>query len=165
MNVRRIVVCGPRGSGKTTTLLGMRDAWAHRGLRVGGVVQLVRIVDELRVGYDLMDVGDGETRPIARRRMPPLEEGLGFDFDDAAWVWARERILEARRHADVLVIDELGRLEARGGGHVAALRAPVAEERCRIWLLGVREGFEAEIASLVGEFAEVHRLPARSAPA
>jgi nucleoside-triphosphatase len=141
------VVTGGRGAGKTTTLARLAALLAARGLRIGGVVQPVEEQQGERVGYLLRDLATGQERPFARRR----EEGArGFDFDEKSWAWARQRIVEARRAADVVVVDELGLLEAQGEGHLPALAEPVEPERARLWLLGVRADRAAEIEARLG---------------
>ena len=147
MTRRILAVSGAHGSGKTTRVRELAQAYRARGHHVGGIAQPVVWEDGQRQGYDLVDLATGERRPFAQRRAPASTGELGFVFEPEGWTWAMERILQARRTCDVLVVDELGRLEAQGEGHLPALVRQVSEERAHTWILAVRAGFEAEILS------------------
>ena len=142
-------VSGPRGAGKTTALLDLRDAIVAAGFRVGGVAQPAVGAD--RGGYALEDVETGERRPWARLRADGVP---GFDFDDAGLGWAAERLRAARARCDVVLVDEFGRLEAAGAGHLPALREASGGDRARVWVLAVRDGLCADLEALLGVPAE-----------
>ena len=76
--------------------------------------------------------------------------GLGYTFEVDGWQWAAQRVRQARRGADVVVVDELGRLEARGEGHLPALTQPLRGERARVWLLCVRADAAAAVQQRLG---------------
>ena len=80
---------------------------------------------------------------------------LSYGFDEGCWAWASERIAHARRSADVLVVDELGKLEARGAGHLPALQGTVGEELCGVWVLGVRDLALDAVVEALGPFEYV----------
>jgi nucleoside-triphosphatase THEP1 len=150
-----VVVTGPPGGGKTTALLGLARGLAAAGRRVGGIVQPALHEGGARVGYELLDVATGARRPLARRTGTPQEHGCGFAFAPDAFAWAAARLDAAHRDGDVLVADELGRLEAAGHGHLPALVAPVAPDRTRLWLLGVRQDVLGMVAARLGPFTLV----------
>jgi nucleoside-triphosphatase THEP1 len=176
MTARILAVTGLRGSGKTTRAIELGRALSETGASVGGVVQPARFCAQSRgksvEGYDLLDLATGERRPFARaapRRgggtergevtpesssnYPELERLSGFEFDPEGWIWAGDRIRWAREHCEVLVVDEIGRLEAAGGGHLSALRDAVEQDRASRWILSVRSGIWTEIQERVGEFS------------
>jgi nucleoside-triphosphatase THEP1 len=144
------VVSAP-GEGKTTALERTALRLRAGGLTVGGVVQ--RAIDEGggRHGYELVDVATGVHRPFARRRALPGPGGLGFDFEPDGWAWAAARIRQARGHADVLLVDELGRLEAEGRGHLPALLEHPGRERSQAWVLAVRDLAVGPLIERLGE--------------
>ena len=167
-------ITGERGAGKTSALADLAGALAHRGVEVGGVVQLVHFDGDVRTGYDLVCLGRGDglievgtlgdlredpehPQRLAFARRAPTE--TGFVFDERLWGLAGEAIREARRTADVLVVDELGWIESEGGGHLPALAAPLAEERCARWLLSVREDRLETMETLLGRFRRTWRVP------
>jgi nucleoside-triphosphatase THEP1 len=145
-------VVGARQSGKTTTLRELAEALSASGLVVGGVVQIAALEAGQPVAYELEDVATGARRQLARRRSGAAPRGLGFEFDEDAWGWAADVLRRAREHCDVVVVDELGRLEATGAGHLPALRTPVIREKAHLWLLGVRADAASAIESRLGSF-------------
>ena len=158
---RRVLqVCGYPGSGKTSWLLGRADLLRGRGLRVGGFVQPGLPGEGWREGYDLLDLATGERVPFGRRAPEgPAPGRPGFVFDPAAWAWAADRIRAARLEADALLVDECGRIEAEGGGHLPALLAPVPGERCGLWILAVRREVLPALRARLGVPQATVRLP------
>ncbi|MBN1336120.1 MAG: DUF2478 domain-containing protein [Deltaproteobacteria bacterium] len=152
---RVLHVCGFQGAGKTSWILRRVDLLRSRGLGVGGIVQPALPGEGWQEGYDLLDLSSDERIRFARR----LPDGSGFAFEPAAWTWAAERIRTARREADVLVVDECGRLEAQGGGHLPALLTPLAGERCSRWILAVRREVLAGLRARLGLPLATVRLP------
>lgn len=149
------VVADP-GVGKTTAMEQILTLLRASGLKVGGVLQPAVFQGGERVGYQLRDVATGEERPFARRRQARGEDGLGFDFEDSGWKWAGQRINRARQQGDVVVVDELGKLEARGEGHLPALLEPLHNERARLWLLSVRAQSRPAIEGCLQPFKLVY---------
>ena len=155
----RWALLGDRGSGKTLTLTILRDTLRATGFRVGGILQPT--IDPDRRAYAVEDVATGERRPLAQRASAAPD--APFVFDAEAWAWAAERLRAARTTCDVVIADELGRLEALGGGHMAALTEPLAGETARLWLLGVRASTAPMVEAQLGPWDRA--LPAALAHA
>ena len=145
-------IVGPPGSGKTTALRAVAARLRELGLRPGGISQPTVFRGGVKTGYRLRDESNGQERAFARRRKASSPGKPGFEFDAAGWRWARERILDARRHADIVLVDEIGRLEAEGGGHLPALLAKLDEDQGPAWVLAVRADCAARIQSRLGKF-------------
>lgn len=140
-----VVIVGARGAGKTTATRHLAQELEERGLKVGGLVQPPLEGEQARVGYDLEDIRSGERIPLARRGAER------FDFDDSAWSWAEERLKEAQRTCDVVVIDEVGRLEARGQGHIPAIQSlDQVPGRARVLVASVREECLPNVETYLG---------------
>lgn len=133
-----VALVGPVASGKTSLVLEVARALAATHGPVGGVAQ-PRVVEEGRTrGYDLLDLTSQEHTRLATPA--PSGAPLRWHLNPAAWEWARVRLLRARARARVLVVDELGLMEATGTGHWPALRRGAAPDIARVWLLSVRTG-------------------------
>lgn len=156
--VRRIALVGRRGVGKTSALMQLVAILTEQGIRVGGVVQPAVHRGGERIGYDLEDPSDGAHFGFARRQGSYEEAELSFAFDVDGWVWANTRIRRARKNADLLVVDELGKLEAQGLGHLPALTERPGDERCAVWLLSVRDLALDRVTEFIGPMDDVIRL-------
>jgi nucleoside-triphosphatase THEP1 len=143
-----VVVSGAPGAGKTTSIDLLVASLRARGVAVGGVTQPALEVEGGRAGYDVLDLNTGDRRSLACK-----SSGVhGFDFDDKVWGWAGERLAQAQGRDQVVVIDELGRLEARGEGHLVALRELVSRPgRAAVLLASVRSDCLDLIVEQIGE--------------
>jgi nucleoside-triphosphatase THEP1 len=143
----RVAVTGPPGSGKTTLLRNLA-AWAEtRGRRAEGLV--AHAEGSRGPGaerYVIETLPGGACALLAERR----SEG-GYRFHDAGWAHARAWAegLAARPRPGLVVLDEFGRLEARGEG-LAALWPLVAVARPALVVVAVREDVLPEIEQQIG---------------
>lgn len=153
----RLVVAfvGPAGSGKTTAIGQVGRRLGEHGTRVRGILQPASRGSAGGASYDLEDFESGERRSFVTRD-PVSGDAI---FDAGGWSWASERIRAGRLEADVLIVDEIGRIEAGGAGHLEALLLPVEGERARVWLLAVRDLAAVPVAAAIGGFDHVVRPP------
>lgn len=137
------VLYGPPGVGKNAATLRLAERLAARGLRVGGFFQRAVADDPDRRSYDLVRFADRSeaialARPGVQRdeaaescvcslvfSRAALAKGLAWLRADAAW-------------ADVLVIDEISKLEVAGDGHYETVRWALALPPAMLLLLSVR---------------------------
>ena len=138
-----VLVYGPPGAGKTRATLRLADWLAARGRRVGGFFQRVTADDLDRRGYDLVRFTNRAeaialARPGVRRdetaastvcslvfSCDALATGLTWLRADAAW-------------ANVLVIDEVSKLEVAGNGRYESVRWALALPSDTLLLLSAR---------------------------
>jgi nucleoside-triphosphatase THEP1 len=111
------VVTGPVGSGKTTLLRTLATAAAAGGLEPAGFLQERVGAGGGPADYDLVLLGGGERLPLLRRAPDGSPR-----FAAAAWPRAAAALPSAPG-APLWIVDELGREEAAGAGHLPALRA------------------------------------------
>ena len=169
----RYAIAAPPRHGKTTTLLALARGLARAGTSCTGVAQPALYQGGRVVGYELVDIPSGERRPFAKRRGHPSSStlwsrdrlptpgALPFRFDDTGLAWAAARI---QRPADVLLVDELGWLEAAGHGHLPALQTALSGGLHRAVVLAVRMDALPAIEAHLGSF-RVLSVPTASAAA
>ena len=136
------LIRGDKGEGKTSQARAVAARLRERGIRVGGFVQqAVQETDGTRVGYDLARIAGGTPIPLARRGKVPQAGQVGFCshvFEPSAFVQAREWLREEAPSAEVLIIDEVSRLETASQGHAAAVRFALALPATRVVVLCIR---------------------------
>lgn len=148
-----IAVTGPVGSGKSTLLSTLAAWWSARGKRLDGVIAEAagdREPGRGSAAYVLHWPATGEREPFAQRdetRTP------AYRFEDAAWErlseWAAS--LASTPTAPLIFLDELGRLEAAGGG-LMQLWPSITEADPEIVVVAVREDCAADIETRTGRF-------------
>lgn len=146
------LVLTPPGQRKADELFGVASALVTAGLRVAGFAQLR--APEGGCIYELHCLGGSEA-PVSigrRGRTPGPGEELFCNcvFRPDAFATARRWLERDVAGCDVAIIDELSKLEATGGGHVAAVE--VALHRAPLTLLSIR-------ADLLASFMERFDLP------
>jgi nucleoside-triphosphatase THEP1 len=119
-----ILVTGPKHSGKTSMVENLITPLAGQGLRIAGILAKGLWKDGLRAGFDLIHLANGRRTPSARRRdYPHPAHRMMFDFFDSGFqAGAAALCVDACRAADLVVVDEIGRLEAGGRGWTPHLR-------------------------------------------
>ncbi len=119
---RVVVATGPPHSGKTTAAQQVASRARAAGWRVTGFSQPASYRDGDKVGFSVRDLATGEEAPLARL-VPRTEgeHGTRYRFEEAGFALARAAVRRVRS-GDLLVVDELGPLELRGGGHMPAVR-------------------------------------------
>lgn len=138
--IRTVIVTGATGSGKTTIVQAAVECLRARGLSVGGILAPGLLDDGRRSGFDLVDLGTGQTAPLAREDAGP---GLAhpqwsrFAFSPDGLALGERALGPGAFGADVIVVDEVGPFELAGGGWASALDR-IAREYTGALLLVVR---------------------------
>ena len=136
MQPRLTLVVAPLNGGKTTHLVKLIDAVQRDGLVVSGVLALA---NPEKTWYRLKDLSTAESR-LALSEMQALGEGrIGrFSIDAASFAWANALIERSLATADVVVFDEIGKLEIQEGGLAPSFHKALAQDRATV-LAAVRD--------------------------
>jgi len=175
-----IALEGSPGSGKTTSLVELAQWAAAQGLRVDGFAQLATgprpDPGQGAAGYDLLSLAEGDTqstaRPFARRHevpevaassAAPLTPTLPYTFASEVLEEIHEELLARLRGpdgaSDLILLDEFGRLEAQGGGHMR-LWADLEAKQPGTVVVVVRQGMRDALEGQFGRsFDRVVTLP------
>ncbi len=146
-----IGILGTAGSGKTTLLAQLADWWRLQGRSVDGF--LARAGERPEEGrgasrYDLEMLGDSRRLPYAIRDsalQPPYRFDAGSSHELGLWADGLGR----GEHPSLILIDELGPVEAAGGGHMA-LWDRIVSSNPSVVVAAVRSGQEEALAERLG---------------
>lgn len=134
--LRAVLLTGGIAAGKTSTGLRLLSLLRQSSVRVGGFLA-PRVLDgDATVGYSLIDLATNTTHPFAS-----LDPGIGsvavgrFFVSERGLAVAKRAVTSALDSADVVFVDEVGRLELDGEGHAAAVRRLLAADVVPILLV------------------------------
>ena len=107
-----VFVTGLPGVGKTSVLLKAAKELKKRGFRVGGMASSEAREGGVRVGFEIVDVSTGRRGWLAHVNQPagPKVGKYRVNLNDLDKIGAVS-IIEAVKHADIIVVDEIGPME------------------------------------------------------
>jgi nucleoside-triphosphatase THEP1 len=152
-----LLVTGPVGAGKTTALARLVLEWRASGRDVRGILAH-RVLEGGRVvGYDLELVGEKAHSVLARRKGIGFEQAGPFTFSDEALACGRQALRNAIS-AEIVVVDEIGPLELRGGGWAGEVEKLLRESEA-IVILVVRKQLQKQVVQWLTRFERpIHSL-------
>lgn len=158
-----VVITGGRGSGKTSLVANLVRQLRERGDPVVGFVQPATLRAGRRAGFQIIDLASGRQAPLATPRADGRgEHGTGFVFHAEGLTLARAA-LDSPPQGAVLVADELGPVELRGGGHMATVRRALCLPGPRVAILVVRRSLVpallARLRALEAVVLDVEKTP------
>ncbi len=118
---RCIIIHGEIGEGKTRFAEGLVIALRKREFRVGGIISPRTLDGTETIGYRVRDIETGEELSFATLNPPGIPIGK-FYLSAGALAFARAVIERAASTDQIVLVDEVGRLELGGKGHAIALR-------------------------------------------
>jgi nucleoside-triphosphatase len=156
MNPQVIILAGPNQSGKSTILSALAGLLRAKGCKLAGILAYGLWRDNVRIGFDIVDLSDERVAPLCRRtRKDEIISGIPFRFLDAGVATGMKALsVESCAGADIVIVDEVGPLELRGHGwaecldsllklhgatHIWVVRSDCVQAVCRKWNLANAE--------------------------
>jgi len=135
------LLTGAIGSGKTTAAARVAALAGAQGITCGGLLcPALFDASGVKTGICGLDLLTGEHRTLARIGRDLRGPGVGpYSFDAAALAWAVCVIDSAVGRCDLLIVDEIGRLELEAGAGLAPVLSHLATVSSQRWLVLVRE--------------------------
>jgi nucleoside-triphosphatase THEP1 len=136
-----LLLSGPIGAGKTTLCQHLAEQVRGRGLDVGGILAPAVIEGGRKAGIEVVDLGTGERRLLAR-----TDRDLGgvcvgrYSFDACTLAWAVELCARALTTDALVFVDEIGPLELERKQGLASLVPMLAQPRAGTTVVIVRDG-------------------------
>jgi len=107
-----IVLTGAPGVGKTTAVIRVARALKERGVKVGGIVSRELRINNMRVGFEFIDLTSNGRSVLASITGNGPKVGKYF-VNIAGCRFAAERLTNAVRNSDVIICDEIGPMELK----------------------------------------------------
>jgi nucleoside-triphosphatase THEP1 len=129
---RWALISGEKGHNKAELTLEMVARLKAGGAKVGGFVQLRHIDAQEQKGYELLRLTTGERITLAvggvAAKGASQEAFCTYAFRNDAFEQARRWLQADAVGCDVLVLDDISKLEVQGKGHAASLTWALAQE-------------------------------------
>ncbi len=150
------LLTGAVGVGKTTVAGRVIELARQQGLICGGLLAPAMMAPGGRIGIWGVDIGTGERRVLARTDGDLGGPAIGpYSFDAAALAWAVGVVQAARNRCDLLVVDEIGKLELWQGIGLAPVLPWLAAGAVDRALVVVRDSLLAELQARLGSVEQV----------
>jgi len=151
------LLTGAIGTGKTTAAERVAGLARRRGLVCGGLLAPA-LTDRCgsKIGIWGVDLLTGERRALARTDQEMGGPQVGtYSFDAAALAWAQNAIVKAAGACDLLIVDEIGKLELWSLAGLAPIIPYLASGGIRRSLALVRASLLAELQARLGHVDQV----------
>ncbi len=132
----KIGITGLPGSGKTETLLRIIDLLEEEGIKVGGMVTEPIVEKQRRSGFQIVDWLTKESMVFAHEGLKSRVRSGRYGVNLAALEDLGIRALQdARENADVVVIDEVGKMEVESEAFTKAVVDTLDQDKSIIMTL------------------------------
>jgi nucleoside-triphosphatase len=108
-----IVLTGAPGVGKTTALLRIVQDLRARGVKVGGVVSKEIRSNNMRIGFEFIDLASNDIAALASTVTANGPKVGKYFVNIAGCRFAAERLTNATNNSDVIICDEIGPMELK----------------------------------------------------
>ena len=130
-----ILVIGDVGAGKTRACSRAIAEVETEGYEIGGVLSPRLLEAGVTVGYDVVDLKTGERTEFLRSK-PPGERKIGrFYLRSGGMEFASAAISRGVDEADLVFLDEVGRMELKGLGLAESVEKVLASRSQGVYLL------------------------------
>ncbi len=125
-----IVITGALHSGKSTLVQRLVDTLRSRGYRISGILARGLWQGDIRSGFEVENLTTGASTALAVRQPVTTPEQLAFKFfPEGIEAGMGALSVDICRSADVIAIDEIGKLELTGGGWASCVDSLQASDR------------------------------------
>jgi nucleoside-triphosphatase len=117
-----IVLTGAPGVGKTTALLRIVQGLRARGVNVGGVVSKEIRSNNMRIGFEFIDLASNDIAALASTVTANGPKVGKYFVNIAGCRFAAERLTNATNNSDVIICDEIGPMELKSREFIGSVK-------------------------------------------
>lgn len=114
-----IILTGPPGVGKTTIVMDVAQKLKERGIKVGGVISREVRTNNVRTGFEFIDLDTNDRGVLASVTENGPRVGKYF-VNLIGCRFAAERLKNSLINSDVIVCDEIGPMELKSKDFIDA---------------------------------------------
>ncbi|MGQ4833403.1 MAG: NTPase [Candidatus Asgardarchaeia archaeon] len=133
----KIIITGPPGSGKSTLILKIIAYLKAKGYKIGGITTPEIRKGQRRTGFKIVNISTGENAIMAsvfyKSSFKVGRYSVNIDSIEKIGVTA---LLDALNNADVIVIDEIGKMELLSRRFVDTLKTIFKSDKAIIATIG-----------------------------
>lgn len=128
-------ITGKQKAGKTMLMREIERTASEEGISAGGFIQERYSNNEhCSFGFKVVSVANGNSQMIAER-----QENAPFGFSEEAFINAASWLRRDTEKCRLLLVDEMGMLEARGGGHSDGVISTMIKHPDKVWVISLRK--------------------------
>lgn len=145
LSAKVFIITGAIGEGKTTQVQKVIEELKSKNIKVGGIVS-PRIMDkDITTGYDVLVIENNNREPFLRRNSESESDKIGnFSISEKGLQMGVNALsLSNRDHSEVIVIDEIGRLELENRGWSSNLTELL--NNSKVLLITIRDNFVDQV--------------------
>ena len=148
-----VIIHAPIGGGKTQTCQTLAARAKVCGIRVNGIISRCVKSGEDTVGYDGVDISQGEVCPLVRLNAEGddwFSHGImKYRFSKSGFLKANKILSSTRFERSLVIVDEYGRLERGGEGLSPGFTALSRELRSGVLAVACRGDLVDHVKSLL----------------
>lgn len=123
-----IILTGTPGVGKTTIVMDVAQKLKERGMRVGGVVSREVRANNMRTGFEFIDLATNDKDILASVTGDGPRVGKYF-VNLSGCRFAADRVKNALINSDVIICDEIGPMELKSKEFIDAVRCLLRSDK------------------------------------
>ncbi len=145
LNQKVFIITGSMGEGKTTQIEKIVEALRNNNISTGGILSPRIIENGTTTGYDIVDIATNERTAFLRKTADEKSAKIGrYSILSEGIEKGHKALISSVRNTQVIVIDEVGRLELDNKGWAESINYLLKDSHCNL-ILSVRDRFIDEV--------------------